>query len=238
MEVNQMFKLGSLQIPITLTMLLIGLLISVLTVEMLVKRRERVYTVKWSDFVLTHLLVFLVVYKFGWIIFDLKEVIKNPSQILWISSPSLTMALAVTLIFFFYKMRKTNYSLFEILDNLYISIIIILLTYSLVIIDYGKVTDYIFGIYIDGESDYKYHPVNWYKSALAIALISLRYKWRTKLDLVRLIELYILLGGGLLLISIFDIQPKLFYGFSLEQWVYIIITSIGSVGLIRYSNKR
>lgn len=237
MEVNQVIKLGSLQIPISLLILSIGLFISVVIVEMLSKRKGRGIQAKWSDFVLTNLLVFLVIYKFGWIIFDLKSVIENPSLILWMSSSSLTMALIVTLIVFLYKIRKSNYTLFEILDNLFITFIVILLTYSLIIIDYGKVTDFIFGISINGSSDYKYHPINWYKSALAIALIFLRYKWRINLNLARLMELYIILGVGLLLISILDIHPNLVYGFSLEQWLYIAITLIGSIGLIRYSDK-
>jgi len=243
MEVNQVIKLGSLQIPVSLLMLSIGLFISVVIVEMLSKRKNivtqaRGTQAKWSDFVLTHLLVFLVIYKSGWIIFDLKSVIENPSLILWTSSSSFTMAFVVTLIVFLYKVRKSNYTLFEILDNLYITFIIVLLTYSLVIIDYGKATDLIFGISINGNSDYTYHPINWYKSILAIALILLRYKLRTNLDLVRLLELYIVLGVGLLLISILDVHPNLVYGFSLEQWFYITITLIGSIGLIRYSNKR
>lgn len=248
MEVNQVIKLGPLQIPASLLMLSIGLLISVVIVEILSKREGRGTQVrgihargaqaKWADFVLTHLLVFLVIYKFGWIIFDLKDVINNPSIIFWMSSSSFTMAFVVTLIVFLYKIRRSNYSLFEILDNIFISFTVILLTYSLFIIDYGKATNFILGISIKGSSDYTYHPINWYKSALAIALILLRYKWRINLDLVRLLELYIVLGAGLLLISILDVHPNLVYGFSLEQWAYITITLIGSIGLIRYSNKR
>lgn len=238
MEVNQVLKLGTLQIPVSLLTLSIGLFISVVIVEMLSKRKSRSTQAKWSDFVLTNLLVFLVVYKFGWVIFDLKSVIENPSLIFWMSSSSFAMALIVTLIVFLYKIKKDNYTLFEILDNLYITIIIILLTYSLFIIDYGKATDFIFGIAINESSDYKYHPINWYKSGLAIALIFFRYKWRIDLNLAKLMELYIFLGVGLLLISILDVHPNLIYGFSLEQWVYITITLIGSIGLIRYSNKR
>lgn len=237
MEVNQVIKLGSLQIPVTLLMLSIGLFISVVIVEMLAKRKGRGTQAKWSDIVLTNLLVFLVVYKFGWVIFDLKSVIENPGLLLWTSSSSFALALIVTLLVFLYKIRKSNYTLLEILDNVYITTIIILLTYTLVIIDYGKATDFIFGISIKGSYDYTYHPINWYKSALAIALILLRYKWRIDLDLVRLMELYISLGVGLLLISIFDVHPNLIYGFSLEQWIYIAITLSGSIGLIRYSNK-
>lgn len=238
MEANQVLKLWSLQIPVSLLILSIGLLISVVIVEILTKRKGRDIQIKWSDFVLTNLLVFLVTYKFGWIIFDLKSVINNPSLIFWMSSSSLTMALVVTLIVSLYKIRKSNYSLLEILDNLFISFTVILLTYSLFIIDYGKTTNSILGVYVNGSSDYKYHPINWYKSGLAVALIFLRYKWRLSLNLARMMELYIILGVGLLLISILDVHPNLAYGFSYEQWVYITITLIGSIGLIRYSDKR
>lgn len=235
--VNHVLKLGTLQIPASLLVFLVGLLISIGIVAILTKKRGSTTKEKWSDFILTHLLVFLFVYKFGWIIFDLKEVIENPWLIFWVSSSSLNMAIIVTIIVFVYKTRKSNYNMFEILDNLYVSIIIIGLIYTLFIIDYGKVTESIFGIYIDKSSNYKYHPINWYRSVLAILLIFLRYKWHLKLDFVRLMELYILLGVGLLLISIFDVHPNLIYGFSLEQWIYIFITVIGSIGLIRYSNK-
>lgn len=236
MSADQTLQLGPLQLPVFLLVLIIGLIISTFFSEKLARNRGWEKD-KWSDLIISLTLAFILIYKFGWAIFDLKRVIQNPALLIWSSGSTSSIILAVIVMvgIFLFKYRKERYPLIDVLDFVWMTIVITLFTYNLFIMDYGKTTNFITGIKIDGNSNFLYHPVNWYRTVwLGILLLIRFFVWK-EMNKSRLMYLFILLGFGLLLISVFDISVNLVYGFTVAQLAYLGLTIVGIIGLLKKS---
>jgi len=233
MDENQIFQLGPLQIPVNWLVLMIGFVIAIFITERLAKKKgwekER-----WSDLMITLIVSFLFVYKFGWAIFDLKRVIANPASLFWTSGNAMTIFLAVlaTVIVFWLKWRKNRYPVVDLLDLSWITLTVTFFIYQLFIMDYGKTTNFITGVSINEESSYLYHPVNWYKAIWIGILLIIRYRQKENISLVKIMYYYILLGIGLLFITLFDFSIHLILGFAIEQWIYVIVILLSSAVLV------
>lgn len=232
MEKEQILQLGSFQLPVSILMLIIGFVVAVFITERqaIIKGWAKE---KWSDLIISISLVLIIVYKFGWIIFDFGRVLKNPSSIIWMSgsTSAIILAILLALIMLFYKVKKNKYPTTDILDLAWIFVVIGMFIYNLSIIDYGKSTDFFLGITMESDSNFSYHPINWYRAALLALLLTVRFiKFKT-INFNNIAQLYILLGAGLLITSIFDLSVSLFLGFTYEQWTYIFVSLIG-VGLL------
>ncbi len=232
MDPNQILRLGPVQLPVHLLVLLIGLVLSTFLTERMARKRNWVKD-KWTDLVISVSLLFIFFYKFGWIIFDLKRVIQSPASIIWNTSSTriILLGAVVTMVFLIYKVRKNKYPIYDVLDFIWLIVAVTMFVYNLVIIDYGKVTTSILGIHLAGQSSYLYHPVNWYRALLIGILLIIRFRyWK---DSIYTKQLYILLGVGLLTISIFNISIHLTMGFTAKQWLYLAITFIGILGYMK-----
>lgn len=234
MDANQILSLGPLQIPVNWLILFAGLLIAVFITEKIARKRNWEKE-KWSDLLLILFLSFLIVYKFGWILFDLKRVIQNPGIIIWTSgsTSSLWLAFILSALVLIYKIKKERYPIYDFFELSWLTLTITLFLYYLFIMDYGKVTSFIFGVSLEGESSYLYHPVNWYKAFWLALLLIIRFGIWSKLDENHLMLLYVAFGMGLLIISIFDVSMQLYFGLTVEQWFFLIIALIGGIGLLR-----
>lgn len=234
MDASEVLKLGPLQIPISYLLLIVGLVISAFITEKLARKRDWEKE-KWTDLLIVLLFIFIILYKFGWIIFDIKSVIQNPASIIWTSGSSLgtIMAVIITILVFVYKIKKKKFPVFDVLDFSWITVTITLFMYNLIIMDYGKATTFIFGVSLPGESNYLYHPINWYIAVFLSILLILRFVIWSKLTYVKLMYLYILLGSGLLLVSIFDVSINLYLGFTINQLAFLSMALVGGIGLIR-----
>jgi len=235
MDANQVLQLGPLQIPVNWLILFAGLLIGAIITEKIARKRnwEKEH---WTDLLITLFTTFLLVYKFGWALFDLKRVINNPATLLWTSGTylSLLLAVAVTLVVFIIKVRKNKYQIFDLMDFGWLTFTITLFLYYLFIMDYGKITNFIFGVSIDQNSNFLYHPINWYKAFWLGILLIVRFGIWSNMSHVRLMSLYVVLGIGLLVITIFDyVTASLIIGMTIEQWVFFIITLIGGIGFLQ-----
>lgn len=231
MDVSQVLELGPLQIPVNWLILLIGLIIATVINERIARQRDWDKG-KWSDLVVSALFIFIIISKFGWIFFDLKRVINNPSSVIWTSGSTTMsiMAFLAAILYMVYTIRKKRYSFLDFLDYVWITFTVILFLYNLIIMDYGKVTNFIFGVSLDG--DYLYHPVNWYKASLLLVLLFLRFKVWKEINNRKLMQLYLFLGAGLLFVSVLDISINLYFGLTIEQWGYLILALTGSFGLL------
>ncbi|TCS83509.1 prolipoprotein diacylglyceryl transferase family protein [Tepidibacillus fermentans] len=233
-EESQIFQIGPIQLPIQWIILFIGLFIGTLVSEQ-VARTKRWEKEKWSDFVFTSVLIVLVIYKFGWIMFDLKRVIQNPQAIIWTSgtNASFWLGILVAGFYFFLKVRKERFSWIDILQFLWLTFTITLFFYSFLVKDYGKATNFFLSIQADDQSRIHYHPVNIYRSLWLGFFLLLFYFWRKEITYTRLMFLYIGLGFGLLIISIFDVSMNLVFGLTLEQWRNFILACIGIIGMLK-----
>lgn len=236
MEANQIINLGPLQLPLSWLLLLIGLITSTYISEKIAIKRGW-QKGKWSDLVITLSFIFILIYKFGWVLFDLKRVINNPSSIFWITGSTTGFAILVVLIVIAYKIYKEKLPVIDVLDFVLISFTFTYFLISLFVMDYGKITEFFTGVKIEADSSNLYHPVNWYRSILLGVLLIFRFIIWKNPDKSKIFQLYIFLGLGLLLVSIFDISVDLIYGLTQEQWLYILLTTIGLLGITKYNKS-
>ncbi|OEF99328.1 hypothetical protein BHF71_01685 [Vulcanibacillus modesticaldus] len=236
MDANRVLQFGLVKLPIGLLVLFVGLSVAVFITEK-IARKKQLAKDEWTNIIFTLSLVFLIFYKFGWVIFDIKSVLKNPASLIWTTGSPTTILIStvVSALVFLYLIKKHKYPLFTILDLSWLTIAITLFLYNLFIVDYGKVTDLFFGIALQEGSKFNYHPINWYRVLWVGILLIVRFTKWSDLNYAKLLYLYILLGLGLLLISIFDISFNLVFGFTFNQWAFLALITLGGVGLIKTS---
>lgn len=224
MEANLTLTLGPLQIPVKWLILFLGLFVSIVLTERLARSRSWKKD-QWFDFVIMLIFIFFIIYKFGWMI--------SPAH-----SFTIMMATGVSLLFAVYRIRKNHYPLYDLFDFVWLTLMIPLFIYHLLIIDYGKTTSSFLGVALEGESDYLYHPVNWYKALWLGLLLFFRYRIKSEMNFSRMMNFYFLAGAGLLLVSVFDFSVKLYFGFAMEQWFYILLIFFGIMGWIKKDNEK
>lgn len=224
MDANLTFTLGPLQIPVKWLILFVALFVSVVLTERLARSRGWKKD-QWFDFVIMIIFIFFIIYKFGWVI--------SPAH-----SFTIMIATGVTLLYAVYRVRKNHYPLYDLFDFTWLTLMIPLFIYHLLIIDYGKTTSSFLGIALEGESDYLYHPVNWYKALWIGLLLFFRYRIKSEMDFSRMMNYYFLAGTGLLVVSIFDFSVKLYFGFTVEQWFDILLIFLGILGWIKTKDNK
>lgn len=240
MDANFILQLGPLQIPITWLIIMVGLLISTIFIEKIARKRNWKKE-QWTDLLIILFTTFLLIYKFGWALFDIKRVINNPAILLWTSGSTLSifLAITITLIILFFKIRNNKYPLFDLMDFGWLTLTFTLFIYSLFLMDYGRVTTFPLGVSIDKTSSNLYHPVNWYNSLWIGLLLIMRFSIWLRLNYIRLMSLYVMLGVGLLLISVFDhvSVASLVFGMMIKQWIYFLLIIIGGIGFFDIKTK-
>ncbi len=237
MDGDQVFQLGPTQLSAKWLILMIGMIIALFITEK-IARKKGWEKDKWSDLIVIVGITFIVVYKFGWVIFDVRSVLENPASLLFTTGDTVTvvMAIGATVLMFIYSMRKNKYPLFDIFDFSWILYTVILLVYNLFIMDYGKSTNFFLAVAIDGESTYLYHPINWYQAGWLGLMLIIRYRMKGAFQEIQLMYAYIVLGMGLLFISIFNFSVDMYIGFTIEQWTDILFILIGGIGLLKKYN--
>ena len=237
MDANQVFQIGPLQLPAAWIVAAAGVLIAVFLTEIWARKlgweKE-----KWMDLIITAFLVFVLTYKFGDGLLDFKQIIRQPETLLWSSGSPASMILGIIFAFIalIYKIVKGKFLLKDVLRLSWIFMAITLFIYNLFIMDYGKTTQFALGVKLSDQSKYLYHAINWYQAALIGSSINL-YFWLSTRKTVNIFPFYLLLGIGLLLISILDMNIHVYFGFTLNQIFYLLLGVIGGVGLLLYEQK-
>ena len=231
MDANQVFQIGPLQLPAAWIIAAAGVLIAVFLTEKFARNfgwdKE-----KWMDLTITAFLVFVLTYKFGDGILNFKQIIRQPETLLWSSGSPASMILGIVfaLIAFIYKIIKGKYLIKDVFQLSWIFMVITLFIYHLFIMDYGKTTQFALGVRLSDQSQYLYHPINWYQAAL-LGLSLILYFWSSQQKTVNIFPFYLLIGIGSLLISILDMNIHVYFGFTLNQIFYLLLGVIGGIGL-------
>ena len=237
MDANQVFQIGPLQLPAAWIVAAAGVLIAVFLTEKMARNfgwdKE-----KWMDIAITALLVFVLTYKFGDGLLNFKQIIRQPETLLWSSGSPASMILGIgfALIAFIYKIVKGKYPYVDIVQLYWVFTAISLFIYHLFIMDYGKTTQIALGVKLSDHSQYLYHPINWYQAAL-FGISIILYFWSSKHKRVNIFPFYLLIGIGALLISILDMNIHVYFGLTLNQIFYLVLGSIGGIGLIFSEQK-
>jgi len=213
---SQILQLGPIQLPIRWLVLFLGLFIGTLVSERMARKKGWEKD-KWSDFVLTAFLITIIVYKFGWILFEIKEVIQSPQMIIWTPGTSLSLWLGVifAVLFSIYHIKRNQLSWANVLHFSWLTAMVALFLYFLLIKDYGKTSNF----------------VNQYR-AIGLGILFVVYlRWFQNLTHFRLMLLFMGLGFGLLVLSILDINTDLILGMSQNQWIDLLLGLIGVVGI-------
>ncbi|MFV9511122.1 hypothetical protein [Tepidibacillus sp. LV47] len=223
-EANQILKIGPIQLPLQWIILFIGLFLGTFVSEQMA-RKKGWEKENFSDLVFTLILIVLLVYKFGWIVFDLKRVIQNPQVVIWASgtNTSFWIGILIAILYLVFQVRKKGFSWVDILQFSWFIYTITFFFYSLLIKDDGKAI----------QSQHLYHPVNLYKAFWLGLLLILFFRWRKEFTFTKLMLLYMGLGYGLLIISIFDVNIKLILGLTQEQWLSLLLSLIGMIGMFK-----
>ena len=234
LEESQILQIGPIQLPVKWVVLLLGLLFSTWVTEQ-IARRKGWEKERWSDLILTLVLIVIVSYKFGWILFDLKQVFQNPQMIIWTPGTNLSLGLGIliALVYSFIQVRKKELVWQDVLHFSWITFTITYFFFALLIKDYGKITtNLVIGISTSDQSSFHYHPVNFYRAVWLGILIAIRFSlWRI-LTFSKLMVLYIGLGFGMLVLSVFDLNNELILGMTVKQWMALIPVIVGSIGLL------
>ncbi len=239
MDANQVFQLGPLQLPAAWIIAAAGVLLATYITEKMA-RKSGWEKEKWSDIIITAFIVFILTYKFGDGLIAFKQLIQNPEMLLWSSGSPISLFLAIifALITLVYKVMKGNYRILEIIRLLWVFLSITIFIYHLFILDFGKTTTFFTGVSLENQSQYLYHPINWYKAVfIGINLVIFYWMNSKKQDKINIFAFYLSLGTGLIILSVFDISIHVYFGFTLEQIFYLLLGIVGVAGLFVYPEK-
>ena len=215
-EKGQILQIGPIQLPIQWIVLLVALFISTWITEQ-IARKKGWEKERWSDSVLTFVIIVIIVYKFGGILFNLKQVIQNPQLIIWTTGTNLSLLMGIILgiVYFVIHAKRKKLHWLDSLNFLWITMVITLFLFTFLIKDEGRADQ----------------PINLYRAIWLGFLLVTRFSWWKQPNQTQLMVLYIGLGFGLLILSMFNINLQFVYGLTQEQWIALIPVLVGIVGL-------
>ncbi|WP_339059992.1 hypothetical protein [Tepidibacillus marianensis] len=144
---------------------------------------------------------------------------QSPQMIIWTPGTPLSLWLGIifALLFSLYQMKKKNLPWMDVFHLTWLTVMMTLFLYYLVIKEYGKMTSF----------------VNIYR-AIWLGLLFVFYaRWLKNLTYSRLMLLFMGLGFGLLVLSIFDVNTDLMLGLSQNQWMALLFGLIGVIGFVK-----
>jgi len=166
--------------------------------------------------------LFFVFYKYGTVIFNLPQYLKNPTAIFWIAAGQIEAVfwgLIVVYFFLLIYLKKKKLLNFSFIEYLTLQTLITLLIYLPFIPQYGKNTTMPWGISLP-EGRFLYHPLHLYETLLIFFILVIHYFLKDRWH--RLVYSYIGLGVGLMIISFFEYTLQKIFLFSILQWISLI----------------
>lgn len=184
-----------------------------------------------TDIVLGTIIIYVVFWKFGDLLFNPSVLWTSPLSILYLngSDKSTIIAIVFSVLYFIYKIKKHKISLYPTLDLLPFGFLPFFLVYNMAVPLYGYKTSLPWGISIS-NSEIKYQPINYY---LVITIICLVIFLSRKKSVVNtgffFSRTVMILGASNLLFTFLAPVDLNIIGLSYRQLISIILVLIGIV---------
>lgn len=170
---NNIISIGPFLIKYTLIVTIIGGLIGYLFLSVQIKKMnmdKRLIT----DIVLGALIVYLIIWKFGDLLFNPNILWTSPQSIFYLngSEKTTTIGIVFSVLYLFYKIKRHDIGSYQFMDLLPYGVLPFLLLYNLAVPSYGNKTNLPWGISIS-DATVNYHPLNYYLVIITSCLLIL-----------------------------------------------------------------
>lgn len=236
---NEIFSVGPFLIKYQLLITIIG---SIIGYFFLVLRINKMQMDKQliTDMVLGTVIIYVIFWRFGGLLFDPRMLLDNPISILYQSSSGMStvIALVISAFYIIYRIKKNKISVYQFLDLLPFGILPFFLIYNLAIPLYGNKTSVPWGIAISNP-EIKYHPINYY---YAIIITCLMIYFMLKKDNVKNNMYFTItvntVGVSVLLLSFLAPIDLQIIGISYAQLLSMILILIGiGINMKEYTSR-
>ena len=229
---DDVFKLGPFLISYKLIIIVLSSIFGYFALVIALKKIE-IDRRLILDILLSSILILILAWKFGGILFNPKQILSNPLLILFITGNTATLFLGFILStgYIFLKLYKNGVPILLFLDLISFSSLPFLLIYNLFTPMYGYPTRLPWGISL-GSDNVLYHPVNFY-FAIFIILISVYIlrEFKTIGNGILFMKASLLLGISGLVLTFISPQSNMIMGISPKQWGFAFLMTVGLVGL-------
>lgn len=181
------------------------------------------------DIVSSCILILILTWKFGRLLFNPKQLLDNPLLILFTTGSNATLVLGFifSAVYTVYKIYKHGIPRNTILDLASLSILSFMFIYNLFIPVYGFHTQFPWGISL-GNENVTYHPINSYFAiTIAILMIFLLKFIRTIGNGKLFIKTALVIGISGLVLTFVSPQINYIIGISQKQWMFILLIFAG-----------
>lgn len=224
----ELYSFGPFLLPLhPILFFLIGILVTFF-VAAICRRLDFLFQ-PWKEILLNGLITYFLVWKFSYLLLDPMVLISSPTRLLLADGGIIGHILGVTLalIIIYRSAKKEGYSLLLFFDLFMVWLLLTLSAYWLLLRAYGLPTNLPWGIQY-GDSVEAYHPIHFYHFLLSSFLLLYLYVKKIPLGQGTYTNLsLIILGLGLLSLSNFAHQMNIYFGLSVSQWLYIMLSLIG-----------
>ena len=224
----EIYKIGPFLISYKLIIIVFSGVFGYLVLQMVLKKIE-VNRKEISDIVTSCILILILTWKFGGVLFNPKQIISDPLFILYITGNGATLLLGFILstIYTVFKLSKNGISKKVFLDLVSLAALPFLFLYSLFIPEYGYRTRLPWGISL-GNENVVYHPIHAY-FAITIAIIMIYlYKEMKTIGTGNLyMKTSLLIGVSGLIFTFLSPQINYILGISQKQWMFIFLIFVG-----------
>lgn len=182
---------------------------------------------KWADMLLNAVILWVIVWKFGGLVFYPSMLWNNPWGILHLvgSWRESLLATAISLTYLYWVTRKHGLAARYMLDLLPYGIVVVVAIRFLFLPEYGRPTNLFWGIHYV-SSELRYHPVHVYYAVLS--LVVLLWIWNKKIGTCQVFRDFLLLYGcGLFLISFVKVGGSEWFGFGIMQFGSLCMIAVG-----------
>jgi prolipoprotein diacylglyceryltransferase len=181
------------------------------------------------DLMLSNVLIVVLFWKLGTILFVPSLIWTKPLQILMMTGTwkEVLLGVLIACIYTFFKLKKMEMSFLVLLDLIPYGILAAVICRSLFSWQYGSPTNLPWGISLT-EPEYQYHPINIYLLLLSAPLILWLWRGTLKLGKGKIIQEFLMYYGiGLWVISLFKVRSEGMFILSGEQISYTVMVVLG-----------
>lgn len=222
------FQVGPLLVDSRILIYILSIMVGLFSMNYILKR-TRYKSKALLDLMLSNVLIVVLIWKFGAILFTPSLIWTKPFQILMLAGSwkELLLGIAAALIYTWYRLKRMEISFIFFLDILSYGVVSAVICKSLLKWEYGVSTNAPWGISLTDPS-YQYHPVNVYMLLLSTALLIWLWRYSSTLGQGRIVQEFLMFYGiGLFVISYFKISEIYLLYFSLEQLAYVGMIVLG-----------
>lgn len=230
---TEVWRVGPLMIQSNLMVLLIGSVIGYLIMKWRLTTTAY-YQSNILDVLTNSLLILILIWRFGYLLFNPSIIWNEPGLILAASGSDreLWTGIIVSSIYVIWQIKKANIHYYVVLDLLPYGVLTVLIINSTINWQYGLPTRLPWGISI-ANPNFKYHPIHLYMILLSAPLLIALWRKSKEIGQGKIFRTFsIVFGIGMMLVSLFKPQSPYLLGLSSEQLIYMSFLIAGSILLI------